>query len=144
MRKARCLILLLGFTGCWLAANAQDVVLVANRSVQISQIGIVDVRAIFLGTKSRFADGTRAVPVTLKGGPAHEVFLKNYLGESSGEFHAQWRKAVFTGQGAMPRAFETESALLDYVASTPGAVGYVSRISVQDRVKRIGIVKQRP
>ena len=81
MNKTRCLILLLGSLGAWSAAKAQDVVLVANRSVQISEITDSDLRAIFTGKKTRFADGSHAVPVTLKGGAAHEVFLKNHLGE---------------------------------------------------------------
>lgn len=135
MSKTRWLILLLGFVSCWCAARAQDVVLVANKSVQISEIRSADLRAIFMGTKTRFADGSHAVPVTLKGGPAHEVFLQNHLGESPDEFRAQWRKAVFTGQGAMPKAFDSEGALLEYIAVTPGAVGYVSQISPQDRLK---------
>jgi ABC-type phosphate transport system substrate-binding protein len=134
-------MLLLASLGSWSAARAQDVVLVANRGVQISEITDADLRAIFTGTKTRFADGTHAVPVTLKGGPAHEVFLKNYLGEGPEEFRLQWRKVVFTGQGAMPKAFDSESALIEYVAATPGAVGYASRISSQDQVKLLAAAK---
>jgi len=143
MTKTRWLILLLGFLGCWSAASAQDVVLVANKGVRISEIGAADLRAIFTGAKTRFADGSHAVPVTLRGGAAHEVFLKNHVGESPGDFRAQWRKEVFTGQGAMPRAFDSESALIEYVAATPGALGYVSRISPQDqdKVKSLAAVK---
>src|SRR6202161_3612260 len=137
MSKARFLILLLASLGSWSAARAQDVVLVANKSVKISEITYADLRAIFLGTKTRFADGSHAVPVTLKGGAVHEVFLKNYVGEGPEEFRSQWRKLVFTGQGAMPRAFDSESALIEYVAATPGAVGYASRISLQDQVKHL-------
>lgn len=141
MSQSRWLVLLLGVLSCWSAASAQDVVLVVNKSVQISAIRAADLRAIFTGEKTRFADGSHAVPVTLKGGPAHEVFLRNHLGESPDEFRAQWRKAVFTGQGAMPKTFDSESALLEYVAVTPGAVGYVSRISSQDGVKLLALVK---
>jgi ABC-type phosphate transport system substrate-binding protein len=135
------MLLLLASLGSWSAAGAQDVVLVANKSVKISEITNADLRAIFMGTKTRFADGSHAVPVTLKGGPAHEVFLKHYVGEDPEEFRSQWRKVVFTGQGAMPRAFDSESALIEYVAATPGAVGYVSRISSQDNVKLLAAVK---
>lgn len=141
MSKARCLILLLGSLGSWSAASAQDVVLVANKGVQVSEISNADLRAIFMGTRTRFADGSHAVPVTLKGGPAHEVFLKNHIGEGPEEFRSQWRKVVFTGQGAMPKTFDSESALIEYVAVTPGAVGYVSRISPQNRVKLLAAVR---
>jgi hypothetical protein len=134
-------MLLLASLGSWSAAGAQDVVLVANKGVQISEITNNDLRAIFMGARTRFADGSHAVPVTLKGGPVHEVFLKNHVGENPEEFRSQWRKLVFTGQGAMPRAFDSESALIEYVAATPGAVGYASRISSQDNVKVLAAVK---
>jgi ABC-type phosphate transport system substrate-binding protein len=116
-------------------------VLVANEGVPISEITDADLRAIFLGTRTRFADGSHAVPVTLKGGAVHEVFLKKHVGEGPEEFRSQWRKVVFTGQGAMPKAFDSESSVLEYVAATPGAIGYVSRISPQDRVKSLAALK---
>ena len=141
MSKTGCLIVLLVSLGSWSAAGAQDVVLVANKGVQISEITDADLRAIFMGTRTRFADGSHAVPVTLRGGPVHEVFLRNHVGESPEEFRSRWRKEIFTGQGAMPKAFDSESALIEYVAATPGAVGYVSRISPQDRVKSLASVK---
>lgn len=141
MNKARFLILLLGSLGAWSAARAQDVVLVANKGLHISEITDADLRGIFMGTRTRFADGSHAVPVTLRGGPVHEVFLRNHVGENPEEFRAEWRKMVFTGQGAMPKAFDSESALIEYVAATPGAVGYVSRISLQDGVKVLAAVK---
>jgi hypothetical protein len=130
-------VLLLPFIAYESAASAQDIALVANKGVQIFGIKDADLRAIFMGSKTRFSDGSHAVPVMLKGGPVHEVFLQNHLGESPADFQAQWRKAVFTGQGAMPRSFDSESAVIEYVAATPGAVGYVSRISPQDPVKRL-------
>jgi hypothetical protein len=121
--------------------HAQDVTLVVNKDCQIYEITAGDLHAIFMGSKTRFADGSHVVPVTLKGGPIHEVFLRNHLGERPDEFRAQWRKAVFTGQGAMPRAFDSESAVVEYVAATPGALGYVSRVSPQANVKPLAIVK---
>jgi ABC-type phosphate transport system substrate-binding protein len=137
----RWFILTLGLLGSCSAAHAQDVMLIVNKDSPISEISASDVRAIFMGTKTRFADGSHATPVTLKGGPAHEVFLRNHVGERPDEFRAQWRKAVFTGQGAMPRAFDSESALIEFVAATPGALGYVSHISANDKVKLLPIIK---
>jgi ABC-type phosphate transport system substrate-binding protein len=139
--KIRCFLLLLALLRCCSTAQAQDIVLVANKSVQVSALNDADLRAIFTGEKTRFADGSRALPVTLKGGAAHEVFLRKHLGESPDEFRALWRKAVFTGQGAMPKTFDSEAAVIQYVAATPGALGYVSRISPQDNVKSLATSK---
>jgi ABC-type phosphate transport system substrate-binding protein len=133
-------MLLLGCFTCCHQVGAQDVVLVVNKNVRISQIRDADLRAIFTGEQSRFADGSHAVPVTLKGGPVHEVFLKKHLGKNPDDFRAQWRKAVFTGQGAMPKTFDSESALIVYVSATPGAIGYVSRVSPEEDVRCLPIV----
>jgi hypothetical protein len=119
-------------------ATAQDVFIVTYKGAGGSQITASQLRDIFIGTRSRFDDGTRAIPVILKGGPAHEVFLHKHIGDSPDEFRTRWRKALFTGQGAMLKEFSSEAALLDYIAVTPGAIGYVSRIN-QDSVKVLTI-----
>jgi ABC-type phosphate transport system substrate-binding protein len=141
MSPNRWLIVLLVFVACGTVANAQDVIFVANRGVQISGIKVSDLRAIFMGEKTRFADGSHAVPVIRKGGPAHEVFVKNYFDESPNDFREQWRKEVFTGQGSMPKSFDSESALIEYVSATPGTIGYVSRIGPEANVKSLTLLK---
>jgi len=121
------------------AARAQDVTIVANPNVHASRMSPTQLRDIFIGTRTRLEDGTRVVPVLLKGGPAHEVFLRNHVGDNPEEFRTRWRKAVFTGQGAMPKEFRTEKELLDYVENTPGAIGYVSRIEEKRVVKVLNV-----
>ena len=116
-------------------------ILVVNKSVSISAINSAEVRDLFTGVRSRFSDGSRAVPVILKGGPAHEVFLRNYVGDNPDEFRVRWRKAVFTGQGSMLKELNSESALQDYIAATPGAIGYVSRVTAGDSVKVLTVRK---
>jgi ABC-type phosphate transport system substrate-binding protein len=131
----------LGFILSCAASQAQVVMVVANKSVYISQISAAEIRGIFTGVRSRFSDGTRAVPVILKGGPAHEVFLKNYVGENPDEFRVRCRKAVFTGEGSMPKELSSEAALLQYVEATPGAIGYVSHVTAEDSVKVLTVWK---
>ena len=134
---ARTRIFLLGLSMmlAGVTAKAQDVVIVTNKGAAISQITSSQLRDIFIGVRSRFQDGSMAIPVLLKGGPAHEVFLRKHVGESPDEFRIRWRKAVFTGQGSMPKEFGSEADLLKYVAMTPGAIGYVSRVSNLNSVK---------
>ena len=111
------------FLGCSFA-KAQEVVVVANKSVKASDVSDGDLKDVFSGDKSSLKDGTHVVPVTLKGGPAHEAFLRKYLGKNDAAFRAAWRSLVFTGQGSMPKTFDTDAALVEYVAATPGAIGY--------------------
>ena len=119
--------------------RAQDVMIVVNRGSSVSQITEAQLRDIFTGARSRFDDGARAIPVLLKGGPTHEVFLHRHIRETPDEFRARWRKAVFTGQGSMPKEFASEAAVLDYIAVTPGAIGYVSRVKDPEAVKALSV-----
>lgn len=123
-------VLLLASLAC-----AQDAMIVVNSSVPVSQITETQLRDIFTGVRTRFDNGTRAVPVMLKGGPVHEVFLHRHVGDTPDEFRVRWRKAVFTGQGSMPKECRSEAELLNYVEATPGAIGYVSRLSGSSTVK---------
>jgi ABC-type phosphate transport system substrate-binding protein len=139
--QTRGCLLRLGLALLTAVGTAQDVLVVVNKTVSASQISSNELRDIYMGTRSHFSDGSRAIPVVLKGGPVHEVFLNHYIDENPDEFRTRWRKAVFTGQGAMLKEFGSEAAMLEYVAATPGAIGYVSRIPNPDSVKVLTIWK---
>jgi ABC-type phosphate transport system substrate-binding protein len=128
------LALLLGCS----AMHAQEVVIVANKSVKASEVSVAEIRDVFNGDKTSLSDGSHVVPVTLKGGPVHEAFLKKFLGKGDAAFRAAWRSLVFAGQGTMPKTFDTEAALIDYVAATPGAIGYVGK-DPGDTVKKLSV-----
>lgn len=117
--------------------HAQSVV--ANASVKESEVSTDELRSIFTGASTHFKDGSHAAPVTLKGGPAHEAFLSQYIGKNDAAFKATWRGLVFSGQATMPKSFDSESDLLDYVAKTPGAVGYASKGAKHDGVKTLTV-----
>ena len=53
-------------------------------------------------------------------------FVKKFAGKSAKQFTNYWRKMVFSGKGKMPQAFADEAALIAFVASTPGALGYAT------------------
>ena len=120
-------------------AVAQDVVVIVNNGVKATAASKEEVASVFTGDKSSLGDGSHVTPVTLKGGAAHEIFLKNYIGKGDAAYRTAWRSLVFTGQGTMPKAFDTESALVEYVAATPGAIGYVSKVTEHDKVKTLTI-----
>jgi ABC-type phosphate transport system substrate-binding protein len=128
-------VLLLAVCYVCLLWHAHAQVIVANPSVRASSLSKSELHDIFDGSALTFSNGSKAIPATLKAGPTHEIFLKTYVGKSDTAFRATWRQAVFSGQASMPKSFETETALLEYVASTPGAIGYVSNASGHDNVK---------
>jgi ABC-type phosphate transport system substrate-binding protein len=143
MRRTSAIFLFLGTLVMCGRAHAQEIMIVANPATSVSEISRDQLRDIFTGVRNRFGDGSRAVPVLLKGGPVHEVFLSRIVGNNPDEFRVRWRRAVFTGQGSMPKEFQSEAALLDYVATTPGAIGYVSRVPDLNAVKVLTVSMKR-
>jgi ABC-type phosphate transport system substrate-binding protein len=139
MKKSYLPILFLGLALAGSVAKAQEAVVVANSGVKATEVSSDDLRDVFTGAKSSLKDGSRVTPVTLKGGAEHEAFLKKYVGKSDSAFRAGWRSLVFTGQASMPKTFDTDAALLDYVAATPGAIGYVSKDAATDKVKTLAV-----
>jgi hypothetical protein len=119
-------------------AAAQDAV-VANPSVKAMEVSSGDLRDVFTGAASSFKDGSHVTPVLLKSGPVNDSFLSLYIGKSDAAFRANWRSLLFSGQGVMPRSFDSEAALVDYVAHTPGAVGYIAKGSPHEGVKVLSV-----
>ena len=123
-----------------LPGAAPTVVVVANTSITASTISQDELQEVFLGTRYSLSNGSKVIPVLLKSGPAHEFFLKSYLGKSNEAFRTWWLRYVFTGQGLLPRTFASEADLVDYVARTQGALGYVSPASVRGNVKCLQVI----
>lgn len=123
--------------------GANDLVVVVANNSAVVAIAPDDLREIFLGTQHSLPNGSRVIPVLLKSGPVHELFLKAYLGKSVEGFRTWWLQIVFTGQGLLPKSFASEADLVDYVGRTPGAIGYAMRASVKMNVKCLPVTPAR-
>ena len=120
------------------AARAQ-VIVIANNSVKSTEVTKVDLRDVFSGNATSFKDGSHVVPVLLKGGAVHDEFLSSFVGKPDSAFKASWRSLVFSGQANMPKAMDTDAAVVEFVAHTAGAVGYISKLSPHDGVKTLSV-----
>jgi hypothetical protein len=125
----------------WAAATlvAGDVKIIANSSVGASSISPEEVKGVFLVTKTSLSDGSHVEPVIAKGGPAHEAFLKEFVGKSDSAFETYLRGLVFTGKASMPKTATSEAEMVAYVAKTKGAIGYVSADASTDGVKTLEV-----
>jgi ABC-type phosphate transport system substrate-binding protein len=118
-------------------AHAQLVIV--NNSVKATEVSKADLRDVFSGASASLADGSHVVPVLLKSGAAHEAFLSEYVGKTDAALLATWRNLVFSGQRSMPKAVDSDAAVVEYVAKTPGAIGYIGKASPHEGVKVLAI-----
>jgi hypothetical protein len=126
MRRAlSAIIVTLGLVQAAHATGASaDFKVVANPSVKASAISVDDLKSVFLATKTSL-DGSEVEPVLAKTGAAHEAFLKD-LGKTDASLATYYRSLVFTGKASMPKICATDAEVIEYVAKTKGAIGYVS------------------
>ncbi len=107
-------------------ALADDVIIIANKSVPVSSLGADDIKQIFLGQKTTWNDGTKINFVVQDRTKASNAFLKTYLQKTATQYDKFWKIQVFTGKGRAPRSYSSSFELIQFVSQTPGAISYVS------------------
>lgn len=103
-----------------------DIQVIVNPDVVAGNLSISSLRNIFLGKKSYWENGSKIVPVVLKEGKTHQVFLGKYIHKTPHQFASYWRRMIFTGKGSPPQIVNSEKELLEFVQETFGAIGYIS------------------
>jgi TonB family protein len=112
--------------------RAADIKAIANSSVKARTISLRELKSVFLEEMNSL-DGVHVEPVFEKRGPAHEAFLREYLGRGDYELQRYYQTLVFSGRGSMPKAVGSDAEVVAYVAKTRGAIGYVSAgVTTQD------------
>ena len=138
--KMRILPLLFGLLIPALCSRAQaQVVVIANANVSATSVSRAELRDVFTGASSSLSGGAQVRPVLLRQGAVHTEFLSLYIDKSDSGFRAGWRSILFSGQGVMPRTLDSDAAVVEYVAHTAGAIGYIGRAAPHEGVKILGV-----
>jgi ABC-type phosphate transport system substrate-binding protein len=103
-----------------------DYEVVVNNKVNVTSLSKDEVKAIFLGDKTTWPDGTPVKIVVLQEGPVHKAFLREVLGKTPTQFDNYWTKLVFTGRAGAPKSFSSMQQVIEFVAREAGAIGYVA------------------
>jgi ABC-type phosphate transport system substrate-binding protein len=121
-----------------------DILVIANRDVPEDTLSIKEIQEIFLGKRVQWRDNSRIRFTTVGDAEVHRMFLKQYVNLSESDWKIYWKRMVFTGRGMPPETIATEAELIDFVAKTKGAVGYLSSEGIpkkpeKDRIKIISV-----
>ena len=125
-------------------AEAQVIAIVVDRDNPRSDIGVEELRSLFLGKRGEWPDGTRAVPVDLESGASHHAFCAAVLRMSEAEYERYWVDQRVRGAGTGPRSLSAASLVIRLVARVRGAVGYVPLSRVDGTVKVLTVGGVRP
>ena len=120
----------------FIAANmSAQVAVIANKSVAESKIDVSKATNIYLLKDKTWSDGKAVVPFTLKSDNDASTKFFDAIGKSSMEMKKLWMRLQLTGEGQAPEGLGSEEEVVNKVASTPGAIGFVSAAKVNDSVK---------
>lgn len=120
------------------AAGAVDII--AHKAVATSSLSLASARAIFGMRQVKWPDGTPVrVFVLPDDHPTHGAVCKERLNLFPYQLRQSWDRLVYSGMAQAPSEVSSEEELLNKVATTPGAIGYIRKVKSNDPVKIINI-----
>jgi ABC-type phosphate transport system substrate-binding protein len=109
-------------------AVAQDFSVIVNSDVPGTSIAPDQLAKAFERRAEWWSNRLPVDPVDLpEDSPVRVRFTQDILGKTVAQVKAYWQAQIFTGRGVPPLELPSDDAVVDYVRSHPGAVGYVSR-----------------
>ena len=131
------LILLLTASGlkAWGEEQTGSLVLIVNPDSGVTEIDREAAVNIFMGRYNELPSGVSAIPVDYV--PAKEDFYQQLVNKRLSEINGYWARLVFSGRASPPLQLRGAEEVLEFVASNRGAIGYVRRDSVDDRVRAL-------
>jgi ABC-type phosphate transport system substrate-binding protein len=113
---------------------------IVHPQVKGSQIARASLSSIFLKQAAKWGDGLAVLPVDQSvRSPVRRSFSSDVLQQGIVEIQVYWQRRMSSGATPPPVKASDEEVLL-FVASTPGAIGYVSGATpLPDSVKTIEI-----
>ncbi len=133
-------VLLMG-VGCHAALAEDEIVAIVHPSVEQEQISLSLAKQIFaMKLKQWPGDGPIRVFVLPDRYPLHIRFSKQILELFPAQLRLVWDRQVFSGTGQAPYMVDTEEEMLNLVASTPGAIGYLTKQKVdEERIRMVEV-----
>ena len=139
MMKKGLLFLLLLLAGAT-AARAQ-VAVVAHKSAPVDRLDARALLDIYSLEETKWDDGSRIALFDLKGKTELKETFYTFLGRRPSDMKRIWLRIILSGEGRSPTQVKSAEDLLDKVATTPGALGYVPLALVTDAVKVVATIQ---
>jgi len=116
-----------------------DILIISNKNVSETSLSEKYVRDIFLGKRVQWQDHSTIHVFVMKDPKICELFLKQYIHKSKSQWKAYWKQMVFTGRGLPPKSANTKAELINFIARTKGAIGFVYTDGLPDSTEKSSV-----
>lgn len=113
--------------------------LIAHPGVAEDTLSRSELRNIYLGKKGLWGNGNRIFFVVQESGETHKAFLKKNVGKTHQSYNRFWRKKTFGGAARPPTTRSSDAAVVEFVLSQEGALGYIDSGSAHEGVKELRV-----
>ena len=126
----------------WPETSFSQVAVITHKSVSVAKIKKSELLDLYTGDIKKWNDKQPVVILDLKPrGDTKKAFYK-FLGKSPSRMKSIWLKMMLSGEGDPPLSMRSEDELLKKVASTPGAIGFVSQRRATGDVKTLSLIEK--
>jgi ABC-type phosphate transport system substrate-binding protein len=133
-------LLLFALTAPLVAEEEADFVIIASPGRPEVSLQREELSRIFLRKQPLWPEGGDAEPIDQDPEqPVRERFTKFVHQRQLKSILLYWQQQIFSGRGYPPVMVRSDTAVVEYVARAPRAIGYVSRGTRLDGVKALRI-----
>jgi len=136
-------IVTLLFLFSWAEASFSQVAVIAHKSVPVDTIKKSELLDFYTADIKKWINGDKVIVNDLKPkGEVKKIFYK-FLGKTPSRMKSIWLKNMLSGEGDPPEALKSEEEMLQKIAATPGAIGFISHTKVDNNVKTLIVIKKK-
>ena len=124
-------------------ASFSQVAVIAHKSVPVDTIKKSELLDFYTADIKKWINGDKVIVNDLKPkGEVKNIFYK-FLGKTPSRMKSVWLKNMLSGEGDPPEALKSEEEMLQKIAATPGAIGFLSHTKVDNNVKTLMVIKKK-
>jgi ABC-type phosphate transport system substrate-binding protein len=122
------------------AAPAAGFVIVVNRGNPVVSLSVAELQRMYRKQTRMWPHGEPVVPVDSDAtSDIRQEFSETVLNRSVREMGEFWVQQSITQGLTPPTSLKSPRAILRFIASVPGAIGYVPAVDMDDTVKRVDV-----
>jgi ABC-type phosphate transport system substrate-binding protein len=117
-----------------------ELAIIGHPGISLRGVTNDELSKVYLGN-SKSLGGVDVNPVDqAEGSGTRGEFYDKVVGKSESQLKRYWSQRVFSGKGKPPPSLADDQAVKDWVASTPGGIGYIDSGAVDGSVKVLSII----
>ena len=117
-----------------------QIAVIANKSVPESSVSKAELLDLYSGDIKWWDNGEPVIFFDLKNNDDIKSDFYSFIGKTPSRMKTIWMKKMLSGEGDPPDALDSEKEMLDIVANTQGAIGFISLSKIDSSVKTIAII----